>query len=55
LEGGEAGLRVIDEGELTDPKVAEGFMRGSGAVVLAPSIGNLHGRYLKEPAFRLDM
>jgi fructose-bisphosphate aldolase class II len=57
LEGGEAGLRVIESGgqELTDPKRAERFMNESGAVVLAPSIGNLHGKYLREPDFRLDM
>jgi fructose-bisphosphate aldolase class II len=57
LEGGEAGLRVIEAGgqELTDPGRAERFMNESGAVVLAPSIGNLHGKYLREPDFRLDM
>lgn len=57
LEGGEAGLRVIEQGaqQLTDPKRAERFMKESGAVVLAPSIGNLHGKYLREPDFRLDM
>ena len=55
LEGGEAGLRTITDAQLTDPTRAERFMKETGAVILAPSIGNLHGKYLKEPAFRLDM
>ena len=55
LEGGEAGLRPISNAQLTNPQVAERFMRETGAVILAPSIGNLHGRYLKAPDFRLDM
>ncbi|WOO82050.1 Putative fructose-bisphosphate aldolase [Vanrija pseudolonga] len=45
LEGGEAGLRVIDGGMLTDPSKAEAFMAATGADILAPSIGNLHGSY----------
>lgn len=55
LEGGEAGLRVIEDAQLTDPSRAEVFMKETEAVILAPSIGNLHGKYLREPAFRLDM
>jgi fructose-bisphosphate aldolase class II len=55
LEGGEAGLRTISDAQLTNPSVAEKFMKETGAVILAPSIGNLHGRYLKKPEFRLDM
>jgi fructose-bisphosphate aldolase class II len=55
LEGGEAGLRTITTSMLTDPARAEVFMRETGAMVLAPSIGNLHGPYLREPDFRLDM
>lgn len=35
-EGGEAGLRVIADGQLTDPKKAERFMRETGATLLAP-------------------
>lgn len=27
----------------------------TGALILAPSIGNLHGAYLKPPNFRQDM
>ncbi|KAG6853268.1 hypothetical protein C0991_005593 [Blastosporella zonata] len=52
LEGGEAGLRMISDAELTDPGKAEAFMKGTGAVILAPSIGNLHGSYLNPPNFQ---
>jgi fructose-bisphosphate aldolase class II len=45
LEGGEAGLREISGAMLTDPAKAEAFMKGTGADILAPSIGNLHGSY----------
>ncbi|KAK4688484.1 fructose-bisphosphate aldolase, class II, partial [Tremellales sp. Uapishka_1] len=45
LEGGEAGLRVISGSMLTDPAKAEAFIRDTGAHILAPSIGNLHGSY----------
>ncbi|TYJ55253.1 hypothetical protein B9479_004083 [Cryptococcus floricola] len=45
LEGGEAGLRQIDGAMLTDPAKAEEFMKGTGAHILAPSYGNLHGSY----------
>ncbi|CAK9780302.1 aldolase [Cutaneotrichosporon oleaginosum] len=45
LEGGEAGLREIEGGMLTDPDKAEAFMDATGADILAPSIGNLHGSY----------
>lgn len=55
LAGGEAGLRTIDDAQLTNPAVAEEFMKQTGAVILAPSIGNLHGRYLKAPDFRIAM
>ncbi|KAJ3808336.1 aldolase [Lentinula lateritia] len=55
LEGGEAGLRMISDAKLTDQKNADMFMKGTGAVILAPSIGNLHGSYLKPPNFRQDI
>ncbi|CDZ98367.1 Fructose 1,6-bisphosphate aldolase [Phaffia rhodozyma] len=61
LEGGEAGLRVIADGQLTDPAkasslpCAERFMRETGATLLAPCIGNLHGRYLSQPKLRFDL
>ncbi|KAI0775508.1 aldolase [Trametes elegans] len=55
LEGGEAGLRVISDAKLTRPEKASEFMQGTGARILAPSIGNLHGAYLEPPNFRQDI
>ncbi|KIY44670.1 aldolase [Fistulina hepatica ATCC 64428] len=55
LEGGEAGLRMISDAKLTDPAKAETFMKGTGALILAPSIGNLHGSYINGPKFRQDI
>ncbi|ESK95420.1 fructose-bisphosphate [Moniliophthora roreri MCA 2997] len=55
LEGGEAGLRMISDAKLTDPAKAVEFMKGTGAVILAPSIGNLHGSYINPPNFRQDI
>ncbi|EKM76259.1 hypothetical protein AGABI1DRAFT_78657 [Agaricus bisporus var. burnettii JB137-S8] len=55
LEGGEAGLRVISDSKLTDPRKAETFIKETGATILAPSIGNLHGSYLRPPNFRLEI
>ncbi|XP_006456615.1 hypothetical protein AGABI2DRAFT_211680 [Agaricus bisporus var. bisporus H97] len=55
LEGGEAGLRVISNSKLTDPRKAETFIKETGATILAPSIGNLHGSYLRPPNFRLEI
>ncbi|TRM66703.1 ketose-bisphosphate aldolase [Schizophyllum amplum] len=55
LEGGEAGLRMISDAKLTDPTKAETFMRGTGANILAPSIGNLHGSYINPPNFKQDI
>ncbi|KAJ7475121.1 aldolase [Mycena galericulata] len=52
LEGGEAGLRAISDAKLTDPTKASAFINGTGAIILAPSIGNLHGSYLNPPNFR---
>ncbi|KJA15911.1 hypothetical protein HYPSUDRAFT_333762 [Hypholoma sublateritium FD-334 SS-4] len=52
LEGGEAGLRMISDAKLTDPAKAKAFMEGTGAIILAPSIGNLHGSYINPPNFR---
>ncbi|THH19141.1 hypothetical protein EW146_g1971 [Bondarzewia mesenterica] len=55
LEGGEAGLRVISDAKLTNPAKAETFMNETGALILSPSIGNLHGLYLNPPNFRQDI
>lgn len=55
LEGGEAGLRVISDAKLTDPSKAETFITQTGASILAPSIGNLHGSYLSPPNFRQNI
>ncbi|PFH48511.1 hypothetical protein AMATHDRAFT_149714 [Amanita thiersii Skay4041] len=55
MEGGEAGLRTISDAKLTDPAKAELYMRGTGANILAPSIGNLHGKYINPPNFRQDI
>ncbi|KAJ7117918.1 aldolase [Mycena crocata] len=55
LEGGEAGLRVISDAKLTDPSKATAFINGTGAIILAPSIGNLHGSYIKPPNFRQEI
>ncbi|KAJ7285759.1 aldolase [Mycena rebaudengoi] len=55
LEGGEAGLRMISDSKLTDPSKASAFISGTGAIILAPSIGNLHGSYLNPPNFRQDI
>ncbi|KAJ1542738.1 hypothetical protein HK405_009768 [Cladochytrium tenue] len=55
LEGGEAGLRVVTGAQLTDPRRAQAFMEQTGSTILAPSVGNLHGRYLNPPNFRQDI
>ncbi|KAJ7912578.1 aldolase [Mycena leptocephala] len=55
LEGGEAGLRVISDAKLTDPSKASAFINGTGAIILAPSIGNLHGSYINPPNFRQEI
>lgn len=55
LAGGEAGVRVIEEGMLTKPEKAERFLTELGAQMLAPSIGNIHGRYVNPPDFKLEL
>ncbi|PIL35217.1 hypothetical protein GSI_03007 [Ganoderma sinense ZZ0214-1] len=55
LEGGEAGLRMISDAKLTKPEGTRAFMEGTGALILAPSIGNLHGSYINGPKFRQDI
>ncbi|KAJ7629472.1 aldolase [Mycena polygramma] len=55
LEGGEAGLRMISDAKLTNPDKASTFINGTGAIILAPSIGNLHGSYINPPNFRQDI
>lgn len=55
LEGGEAGLRQIDSAQLTDPSKAEWFMKESGATLLAPSVGNLHGSYKASGGPKFDL
>ncbi|KAG6915969.1 hypothetical protein DXG01_009058 [Tephrocybe rancida] len=52
LEGGEAGLRMISDAKLTDPKKAEAFMKGQVTSLEKYTIGNLHGSYLQPPNFR---
>ncbi|PWN54496.1 aldolase [Violaceomyces palustris] len=51
LAGGEAGVRVIEKGMLTSPEKAVSFLSALGAHMLAPSIGNIHGRYMSPPNF----
>lgn len=55
LEGGEAGLRMISGAKLTDPAKADAFITGTGATILAPSIGNLHGSYINPPNFNQEI
>ncbi|KAI5119147.1 hypothetical protein M0805_005226 [Coniferiporia weirii] len=55
LEGGEAGLRAISDAKLTNPEKAKKFVAESGAVILSPSIGNLHGSYINPPNFRQEI
>ncbi|CAO1628587.1 unnamed protein product [Sympodiomycopsis kandeliae] len=55
LTGGEDGVQNITEGALTDPSKAQHFMTKLGAQLLAPSIGNIHGRYKQPPNFHLDL
>ncbi|OWZ31296.1 tagatose-bisphosphate aldolase [Cryptococcus neoformans] len=57
LEGGEAGLREITGAMLTDPANAEEFMKATGADILAPSYGNLHGSYkfIGGPKYKLEI
>ncbi|KAN0060341.1 hypothetical protein ACQY0O_007670 [Thecaphora frezii] len=55
LAGGEAGVRVIESGLLTKPEKAQRFLGQLGAEMLAPSIGNIHGRYVNPPDFRLEL
>lgn len=55
LEGGEAGLRTITSAQLTDSSKAEWFMRESGATLLAPSVGNLHGSYKASGGPKFDL
>ena len=55
LEGGEAGLRVVSDARLTNVATAAEFIDKTGAAILAPSIGNLHGVYLEPPNFRQDI
>ncbi|KAI9353210.1 aldolase [Zopfochytrium polystomum] len=55
LEGGEAGLRVVTDAQLTNPEGALTFLESTGTKILSPSVGNLHGIYLKPPAFRHDI
>ncbi|KAL5536636.1 hypothetical protein ACEPAF_459 [Sanghuangporus sanghuang] len=55
LEGGEAGLRMISDAKLTNPEKAQTFLAETGAAILSPSIGNLHGSYLRPPNFRQEI
>ncbi|PPQ82795.1 hypothetical protein CVT25_009284 [Psilocybe cyanescens] len=51
VEGGEQGLRGVSNARPTDPKKVRAFLEGTGADIIAPSIGNLHGLYIKSPSF----
>ncbi|KZO92031.1 aldolase [Calocera viscosa TUFC12733] len=55
LEGGEAGLAAIAQGKQTDPDDADHFIKETGAQILAPSIGNLHGHYINPPNFNQEI
>ena len=55
LAGGEAGVQTISEGALTKPEKAERFLTELNVPLLAPSIGNIHGRYTSPPDFRLEL
>ncbi|KAI9329893.1 aldolase [Zopfochytrium polystomum] len=55
LEGGEAGLRVVTDAQLTNPEGALTFLESTGTKILSPSVGNLHGIYLKPPGTLRDM
>ncbi|CAO1632904.1 unnamed protein product [Jaminaea pallidilutea] len=55
LSGGEDGVQTITEGALTDPSKAERFLTELNVELLAPSIGNIHGRYINPPDFRLSL
>ena len=46
---------MISDAKLTDPSKAETFISQTGASILAPSIGNLHGSYLSPPNFRQNI
>lgn len=56
LAGGEQGVREIPEGALTKVDKADKFLSELGVQMLAPSIGNIHGRQ-DDPRgnFRLDL
>ncbi|UZJ53729.1 hypothetical protein CBS101457_003049 [Exobasidium rhododendri] len=55
LAGGEDGVRVIDDGALTKPAKAKRFLSELKVDLLAPSIGNIHGRYVNPPNFKLEL
>ncbi|PWN88800.1 aldolase [Acaromyces ingoldii] len=55
IMGGEQGVRTMDDGALTRPEKAEQFLLELEVDMLAPSIGNIHGRYTSAPDFRLDL
>ncbi|OBZ71689.1 putative fructose-bisphosphate aldolase [Grifola frondosa] len=46
---------MISDAKLTNPAKAITFIEGTGAKILAPSIGNLHGSYINPPNFRQDI
>lgn len=52
VEGDEEFATAAAAGALTDPALAEDFVRRTGAACLAVSIGNVHGTYHEPP--RLD-
>jgi tagatose 1,6-diphosphate aldolase GatY/KbaY len=55
LSGSEDGLTVEEyEAKLTDPAEAARFVERTGADCLAVCIGNVHGRYRKEPSLDFE-
>lgn len=49
VAGDEEVAAVAQRGALTDPGQAAAFVAAAGATCLAVSIGNVHGRYTREP------
>lgn len=48
-------MRQISNAQKTDAAKADFFMSQSGATLLAPSIGNLHGSYVASGGPRFDL
>ncbi|KAG2017913.1 fructose-bisphosphate aldolase [Coprinopsis cinerea AmutBmut pab1-1] len=55
VSGSEQGIGEVPVGALINASKAEHFMDATGADILAPSIGNIHGRYTSPPKFHLEI